>query len=290
MSETYDGQNVADALAALEDGDHVDLVLADRDEPVTAFVRDLDVDLDGLAGVAERTVTLQTFGGETIRAVLQIHNRPDATVELSHAVIGDEPEEQEYIRIQTIDESAQQTLADGGRVEDGYAGWVCGGCGKHITDRYPGGECTDCGGSWLPANKELLACDRCGDPDASSVLNSEHNRLCDDCVRWENVTLEAYEYDKDDVFQGMDGDFWIVTARLWNHDATEYERSSPTGEKFETTMPWHRREYELAKLDPAAMGCDKQRVNEQELTTHFSESSKEKAREYYEEINGEGTE
>lgn len=105
-----DYAQLTDALAALDPGDHIDLVLADRDEPITAFVRNLDIDQDGLAGVAERTITLQTFADETIRAVLQIHNRPDATVELSHAVIGDKPEEQEYIRIQDIDKSAQQTL------------------------------------------------------------------------------------------------------------------------------------------------------------------------------------
>ncbi|ELZ20813.1 hypothetical protein C475_19478 [Halosimplex carlsbadense 2-9-1] len=168
---------------------------------------------------------------------------------------------------------------------DGYAGWVCDGCGKHVSGSAPGGRCADCGGNWRRATPDQLACDRCGDRDASSVLNSEYNRLCDDCLRWENVTLEAYEYDKDDVFQGRDGDFWVVTARLWNHDATEYERSSPTGEKFETTMPWHRREYELASLDPAAMGCDKQRVNEKELTYYFSAAAKEDAREHYEALD-----
>jgi len=66
----------------------------------------------------------------------------------------------------------------------------------------------------------------------------------------------------------------------------EQQRASPTGEKFETTMPWHRREYELAKLDPAAMGTDKQRVNEQELTSYFSESAKQEAREHYEALEG----
>jgi len=170
-----------------------------------------------------------------------------------------------------------------------YAGWVCDGCGKHVTGSMPVDQCSDCGGRGFEATPDRLSCDRCGDRDASSVLNSEHNRLCDDCLRWENVTLEAYEYDKDDVFQGMDGDFWSVTARLWNHDATEYERSNPTGEKFETTMPWHRREYELAKLDPAAMGCDKRRVNEQELTSHFSASTNEEAHEYYAQEETEGS-
>jgi len=63
--------------------------------------------------------------------------------------------------------------------------WVCDGCGKHITSQ-PFGDCTDCGGPFLPATDDRLACDRCGDPDASSVFNSEHNRLCEDCIDYEN--------------------------------------------------------------------------------------------------------
>ena len=63
---------------------------------------------------------------------------------------------------------------------------VCGGCGKHVTGTWPATRCADCGGHWLPATPERLACDRCGDADASSVLNSEHNRLCPDCIDAEN--------------------------------------------------------------------------------------------------------
>ena len=105
------GQETADKLAALERGDHVDLILSNQEKPVTAFVRGLSIDQDGLAGIAERTVTLQTFSDKTVHAVLQIHSRPDATVGLSHAVIADEPEDREYVRIEAVQESDQQTLA-----------------------------------------------------------------------------------------------------------------------------------------------------------------------------------
>jgi predicted amidophosphoribosyltransferase len=65
-------------------------------------------------------------------------------------------------------------------------GWVCDGCGKHITGSIPVDQCVDCGGQWTEATPERLACDRCGAEDASSVFGSEHNRLCEDCIRREN--------------------------------------------------------------------------------------------------------
>jgi ribosomal protein S27AE len=67
-----------------------------------------------------------------------------------------------------------------------HPGWVCDGCGKHVTDSIPADQCYDCGGRWFVATKDRLACDRCGEPGASRVLNSEFNRLCTDCVDWEN--------------------------------------------------------------------------------------------------------
>jgi hypothetical protein len=95
-------------------------------------------------------------------------------------------------------------------------------------------------------------------------------------------SLDTFEYEKDDVFHGMGGDYWIVTARLWNFDAAEYDRMRPTGERYETTRDYHRREYEIAKLDPAAMGGDTRRVNEEELASYFSGATKAEAREHYE--------
>lgn len=38
----------------------------------------------------------------------------------------------------------------------------------------------------MGATPERLACDRCGAEDASRVLNSEHDRLCKDCIDHEN--------------------------------------------------------------------------------------------------------
>ena len=79
-------------------------------------------------------------------------------------------------------------MPDGDVCSDGsgHPGWVCDGCGKHVTGSIPVDQCLDCGGRWFVATEERLACDRCGDEDGSSVLNSDYNRLCEDCVDWEN--------------------------------------------------------------------------------------------------------
>jgi len=68
--------------------------------------------------------------------------------------------------------------------ERGY-GWICTGCKKVISSQ-PFGPCHDCGGHYRPAIDDDLACDRCEDEDASRVFNSDHNRLCDDCIDYEN--------------------------------------------------------------------------------------------------------
>jgi len=72
---------------------------------------------------------------------------------------------------------------------DAYAGWVCDGCGKHVTNSMPVDQCSDCGGRWFEATPDRLACDRCGHEDASRVFNSDHNRLCRDCIAEENITM-----------------------------------------------------------------------------------------------------
>lgn len=73
--------------------------------------------------------------------------------------------------------------------EDGssvpYHKKMCTGCGKVIDGR-PNGPCTDCGGRWKTPTREDLSCDRCGDRGASRVFNSDHDRLCDDCIDYEN--------------------------------------------------------------------------------------------------------
>lgn len=81
-----------------------------------------------------------------------------------------------------------EAFTDGGQSvsEPDQQGLVCGGCGKHVSGSVPGCECVDCGGTFVPATPERLACDRCGDDDASRVHNSEHTRLCEDCVDVEN--------------------------------------------------------------------------------------------------------
>jgi len=70
---------------------------------------------------------------------------------------------------------------------------VCVGCGKAVSGKEvrPGDRCHDCKKHFVQATPEKLACDRCGDKDASSVLNSEYNRLCDDCIDFENRQYPA---------------------------------------------------------------------------------------------------
>lgn len=73
-------------------------------------------------------------------------------------------------------------------------GWVCHGCGKHVTGPKPPHVCHDCGGEWgdVKQHPELLACDRCRNPDASRVLgNEDYNRLCWACIAWENRKEET---------------------------------------------------------------------------------------------------
>ena len=98
---------------------------------------------------------------------------------LGHDAVGEDP---------TPPDADENLLTDGGRCStgSGHPGWVCDGCGKHVAGAIPRDQCVDCGGRWFVATEDQLACDRCGHEDASSVLNSDHNRLCDDCVDYEN--------------------------------------------------------------------------------------------------------
>lgn len=65
-------------------------------------------------------------------------------------------------------------------------GAVCDGCGKHVSGSIPTPNCTDCGGRYITATPSRLSCDRCGSRNAGQVINSEHSRLCSDCVEKEN--------------------------------------------------------------------------------------------------------
>lgn len=66
-------------------------------------------------------------------------------------------------------------------------GWVCSGCGKHVTGSTPGERCVDCGAPFVTATPERLACGNCGEEDASRVFNSEYSRLCGPCILKENA-------------------------------------------------------------------------------------------------------
>jgi len=72
---------------------------------------------------------------------------------------------------------------------DAYAGWSATAAGSTSPGRSPVDQCSDCGGPWFEASPDRLACDRCGHEDASRVFNSEHNRLCRDCIAEENISM-----------------------------------------------------------------------------------------------------
>lgn len=67
-------------------------------------------------------------------------------------------------------------------------GWVCEGCGKHVTGSNPPPDrCHDCGGVYFPATPDRLSCDRCGVRSSSRVLGpTEYRRLCEACVEFVN--------------------------------------------------------------------------------------------------------
>jgi ribosomal protein S27AE len=114
----------------------------------------------------------------------------------------------------------QKVVTDGGQVknESGHPGWVCDGCGKHVTGAIPRNQCVDCGGRWFVATEDRLACDRCGHEDTSRVLNSDHNRLCNDCVDYENrENPECPECSRRMLPDGADQ--WECPD-CWNHSLT----------------------------------------------------------------------
>lgn len=114
QSNDTERDRVADALAELECGDHVQLRLDDSQEPLSAFVRNIRIEQDGLAGVAERTVQLKTFSGQKINASLEVTAEPDTNIKLSHAVVdcGSNPVEADVVTIEAVKKSPQQTLGE----------------------------------------------------------------------------------------------------------------------------------------------------------------------------------
>jgi len=59
--------------------------------------------------------------------------------------------------LQTGKDSSKEAYHD---VEDdttgsrsSHPGWVCGGCGKHVTGSIPRDQCVDCGGRWFVATE-----------------------------------------------------------------------------------------------------------------------------------------
>lgn len=85
--------------------------------------------------------------------------------------------------------------SDGDQLYD--PGVVCAGCGKHVTGMNTPERCADCGGMFVPATGERLACDRCGYADAGRVFGNEnYNRLCDHCIREVNDPAPLV-YDRD---------------------------------------------------------------------------------------------
>lgn len=96
-------------------------------------------------------------------------------------------------------------------------------------------------------------------------------------------TEDDFEFEKLSVHQCMGGDFWRVTASLYNFDAKEVEYYDDPHIPVDVTREWDRREYELTRLDLSSLGTETQRVSEQNLISHFdNEATEKQAREHYE--------
>jgi hypothetical protein len=73
---------------------------------------------------------------------------------------------------------------------------MCEKCGKAVSERRFGApvQCSDCGGMFHPASQDDLACDRCGDPDATRVFGPTPNRrLCQPCIDDVNDEIDDVE-------------------------------------------------------------------------------------------------
>jgi hypothetical protein len=96
---------------------------------------------------------------------------------------------------------------------------------------------------------------------------------------------DQFEFETGTILRGMGGEYWTVSARLYNFDAKEitHRHDIPHPHNaIDVTEEWHRREYELAKLDPRSLGTDKKRLNEHDIISHFDlDVTKEEAHEYY---------
>ena len=71
---------------------------------------------------------------------------------------------------------------------------MCEKCGKVVSaGRYNGPvQCSDCGGMFHIATAGDMACDRCGDEDASRVFGPTPNRrLCDSCIETVNDEVDG---------------------------------------------------------------------------------------------------
>ena len=90
------------------------------------------------------------------------------------------------------------------------------------------------------------------------------------------ATLQEFEFDKDDHFQGPEGEYWWVSSRVYDFDAVEYDYTDQ-GRKYEVTEDVHRRQYVLCEAE--SLGYETQTINELELEMYYEEVTKDEVKE-----------
>jgi polyhydroxyalkanoate synthesis regulator phasin len=109
---------VAEQLAELSEGDHVDIAL-ESGETLSVYVAEIKGEVDGLTATATQTITCKTLEGRTFRAATEFHAHTDETRLLYTILQPTGPENSEFVEIVAVEPSSQQTLMpDGGQLVD----------------------------------------------------------------------------------------------------------------------------------------------------------------------------
>lgn len=104
---------LVERLAALEEGERVDLVFATH-ETLVGWVTDVDVEQDGLTATATRTVEFESISGSEATVVVENDQHGDSSLEYAAVGCPDEDGSLEFPTLERVEESRQRTLTEGG--------------------------------------------------------------------------------------------------------------------------------------------------------------------------------
>lgn len=142
-------------------------------------------DLDPYYGMIDET----HFGQpENLSSCVNRHLAPD------QVSIKPQGEDEVILPVATEPDPPLRTDGNGAESPDWSQDYVCNGCGKHVTAPVYTDECADCGGRFVEAMPEDLACAGCGAADAGRVMAPTPLRFCDACLHVaEEWYAKAYE-------------------------------------------------------------------------------------------------